>query len=176
VARVDQRWFDHAVQDTVLDTPVLLCPVEETIWSKAFVMERERFDGADIAHLIRGSGRAMDWQRVIERFGAHWRVLLSHLVMFGFIYPGERDIVPAWVMNKLTDWLRKETTGEPAADRVCHGTLLSRAQYLVDIESWGYEDARTALDLIPREDIDHWTEAIANEKPTPATRPMFRCE
>jgi hypothetical protein len=27
---------------------VKLMPVEESIWTKAFIMERERFDGADI--------------------------------------------------------------------------------------------------------------------------------
>ena len=26
--------------------------------------------------------------------------------------------------------------------KVCQGTLLSRAQYLVDVDEWGYEDAR----------------------------------
>jgi len=54
-------------------------------------MERERFDGGDIAHLIRGSGRDLDWQRLLNRFGPHWRVLFSHLVMFGFCYPSERE-------------------------------------------------------------------------------------
>jgi hypothetical protein len=29
------------------DVPVIFCPPEEMIWSKAFVMERERYDGAD---------------------------------------------------------------------------------------------------------------------------------
>src|SRR5262245_57801680 len=53
VARVDDGWFEHAIQGQVFDIDVLLCPVEETIWSKAFVLERERFDGGDIAHLIR---------------------------------------------------------------------------------------------------------------------------
>jgi hypothetical protein len=59
--------------------------VEETIWSKAFVMERERYDGADIAHLLRASAERLDWHRLLERFDAHWPVLLSHLILFGFI-------------------------------------------------------------------------------------------
>ena len=40
-------------QDLVLDKEVKLCPPEEIIWSKSFIMERERFDGADINHLLR---------------------------------------------------------------------------------------------------------------------------
>jgi hypothetical protein len=176
VARVDDGWFEHAIEGRVLDTPVLLCPVEETIWSKAFVMERERFDGADIAHLLRGSGRNIQWRRLLDRFGPHWRVLLSHLVMFGFIYPGERDIIPAWVLAELMSRLREETVTPPNRQRICHGTILSRAQYLVDIEHWGYEDARISAGLMGQADIDIWTDAIATEQPTPAVRPTFRSE
>ena len=121
----------------LLGIPVRLCPPEEIIWSKAYVMERERFDGADIAHLIRKSGRDFDWHRLLRRFGAHWRVLLVHLVMFGFVYPGERDIVPAWVIHELSDRLRREAEEPPPAEKVCQGTLLSREQYLVDIGDVG---------------------------------------
>jgi hypothetical protein len=44
---------------------------------------------------------------------------------------------------------------------VCNGTLLSREQYLHDLERWGYEDPR----LIPEgrmtpEEIEAWTTAI----------------
>jgi hypothetical protein len=176
VARVDDGWFVHAVEGRVFDTLVLLCPVEETIWSKAFVMERERFDGADIAHLIRGSGRDIKWQRLLDRFGPHWRVLLSHLVMFGFIYPSERDTIPAWVLDELMNRLRQETVTPPPQERICRGTIISRAQYLVDIEHWGYEDARVAAGHMEQADIGLWTDAIATEQPTPASRPTFRSE
>jgi len=46
-----------------------LTPVEEMLWSKAFVMERHRYDGADIAHLIRARGEHFDWNRLLQRFG-----------------------------------------------------------------------------------------------------------
>jgi hypothetical protein len=161
IAEVDDAWFEHAVEGEVLGQPVLICPVEETIWSKAFIMERERFDGADIAHLIRTGSGAMDWQRLLERFNPHWRLLFSHLVLFGFVYPDHHNLVPRWLMDTLIDRLRGEMEAAPAADHVCQGTLLSRAQYLPDIERWGYRDAR----LLPpgtmtAEDAESWTEAI----------------
>jgi hypothetical protein len=173
VARVDDGWFEHALPGRVVDCDILLCPVEETIWSKSFVMERERFDGGDIAHLIRGAGKVLSWRRLLERFGTHWRVLFSHLVMFGFVYPGERDTIAAWVLDELMCRLRSEMVSGAGADRVCQGTLISRAQYLVDIERWGYADARRVEGRMEQADIDHWTEAIATEHPTPATRPVF---
>src|SRR6185295_2012910 len=52
VARVDDLWFENAVEGKVLDLPVKLVPAEEMIWSKSFIMERERFDGADVAHVL----------------------------------------------------------------------------------------------------------------------------
>lgn len=56
VARVDEEWFGHATRGEALGHAVWTCPVEETIWSKAFIMERERYDGADIAHLVHARG------------------------------------------------------------------------------------------------------------------------
>lgn len=132
VAEVDDEWFDYATEAEVLDIPVKISPVEEMIWSKAFIMEKERFDGADIAHLVRSRGPELDWRRLLRRFGSHWRVLLAHLSLFGFVYPGHRDLVPMWVMDDLIERLRQETHTPPSESGVCFGTLLSREQYLMD--------------------------------------------
>jgi hypothetical protein len=159
VAQVDELWFEHGVEDVVLEVPVRLVPVEEMLWSKGFVMERERFDGADIHHLLRARADQLDWKRLLWRYGPHARVLLSHLVLFGFVYPSERDRVPAWVLEELIERLRQEIQTPPPAEPVCQGTLLSRSQYLADLER-GYLDAR----LPPRgrmsaDDVRWWTEA-----------------
>ena len=101
VARVDDLWFEHAPQTNVLGVIVRLSPVEEMIWSKAFIQERERFDGADVLHLLRETGPSLDWPRLLMRFGDYWRVLLSHLILFGFAYPDRRQNIPSWVMDEL---------------------------------------------------------------------------
>ena len=77
VAKVDDLWFEHAVKTNVLGVIVRLSPAEEMIWSKAFIQERERFDGADVVHLLRETGPSLDWPRLLMRFGDHWRVLLA---------------------------------------------------------------------------------------------------
>ena len=71
----------------ILEVPVHLVAAEEMIWSKAFVMERERYDGADITHILRKSGATLDWVRLLRRFDLHAALLLSHLVLFQFVYP-----------------------------------------------------------------------------------------
>jgi hypothetical protein len=165
-AVVDDAWFEHAVEDTVLGVPTRLCPVEEMIWSKAFIMERERYDGADIAHLLRARAESLDWRRLLHRFGTYWRILLSHLVLFGFIYPAERGRVPSRVMTELLRRLAVDYPETEPTAAVCCGTLLSRAQYLVDVETWGYQDARLGPDgTMTANEVAEWTAAI--EEPTP---------
>lgn len=164
VAQIDDEWFDHAKDAEVLGVRTKICPVEEMIWSKAFIMEKERFDGADIAHLLRSRGRQLDWLRLLRRFDPHWRILLTHLTLFGFVYPGHRDLVPAWVMDGLLERLRHEIHTPPSENGVCFGTLLSREQYLMDIEHWGCRDARLVpLGNMTAKETAIWTEAIQDK-------------
>jgi hypothetical protein len=154
---VDEGWFEHAVEGEVLGEPARLVPVEEMIWQKSYIMERERFDGADVLHLLRARGATLDWGRLLARFGPHWRILLSNLVLFGFVYPEEKDAIPPAVLSTLVDRLADRAV---ANGRLCQGTLLSRMQYLPDTAEWGYHDAR----LLPGgkmspEQIESWTAA-----------------
>jgi hypothetical protein len=173
VAVVDDLWFAHAVPGSVLGVPVRLCPPEEMIWSKAFIMERERYDGADVAHLILACGPHLDWRRLLRRFGRRWRVLLSHLILFGFIYPCDRAAVPEAVMSHLLRRLDRDRFWSAEDGRVCDGTLLSRQQYLLDINERGYADGR----LAPRgemstAEIAHWTSAISTSAGSVAAPPV----
>lgn len=157
LSQVDDAWFAHAAMGSVHGAEVRFCPAEEMIWSKAFIMERERFDGADVAHVLRARADSLDWNRLLERFGEHYRVLLSHLILFGFIYPGEREKIPGRVMGRLFERVRRENYGEKD---MCQGTLLSRQQYLTDIGPWELADARLEEHWMSHEDIAHWTAAI----------------
>ena len=136
---VDDAFFDNAVAAEVLGRGVRLCPVEEMIWTKAFVQSRDRFDGADIQHLVRARAQLLDWPRLRGRFRGHEQVLLGHLVLFSYIYPAEHDGVP----GELIDELLASARSQPETDqRICRGTFLSNDQYLFDVTVWGYKDAR----------------------------------
>jgi hypothetical protein len=70
--------------------------------------------------------------------------------------------VPAWVLDEL--W-RRTRAPEPLPRRMCRGTLISREQYLVDIEQWGAHDAREMPHgrMTPQQ-IRDWTDAIEKDK------------
>jgi hypothetical protein len=157
LCRVDDDWLGHAVDGQVIGRGAKLSPAEEIIWSKSFIMERNRFDGADIAHLLLARGRELDWARLLHRFSRNERVLLAHLVLFGFIYPSEKSVIPSWVMDELFGRVRGETT---SGDRVCRGTLLSWEQYLPDLKERGFDDARLQpRGPLTREEVERWTKA-----------------
>jgi hypothetical protein len=162
---VDEEWFAYAVAGELLEVPVRFSPPEEMIWQKAFIMERERYDGADVAHLIKSQHQTLDWHRLLRRFHGHSRVLLSHLILFGYIYPGERYLVPDWVQRELLRSIEQENGAASLDKAQCQGTLLSRSQYSIDVEEWGYQDARLAATPITPEQASDWSAAAAEEEP-----------
>ena len=150
LAKVDDLWFRHSVPGQVLGVETRLVPVEELIWSKAFMMDKYRFEGADVAHLLLVQAERINWDRLLWRFGRHWRVLLGHLLLFGYIYPEKQGLIPRALVDTLLVLLRREQE-ESAPESVdpdsalrpaCRGTLLSREQYRVDVDVWGFRDAR----------------------------------
>jgi hypothetical protein len=142
IAVVDDQWEARAVRANVLGRDALIAPAEEMIWQKAYIQERERFDGADIHHLLRCRGARLDWEHILRRFGDHWPVLLGHLLSFRFAFPSDKEQVPSWVMRELMGRVAGDEELPAARDRICRGTLLSRQQYLSEVNEHGYRDAR----------------------------------
>lgn len=163
VCPVDERWFEHAVHGKVLGLNLQLSPAEESIWQKCYILERDRCDVADVAHLIRHRGKNLDWHRLIERFGVYSRVLLAQLILFEFIYPGHRDAIPEWVMPHLLRQRQEEAIS--AVEKPCNGTLISATQYLRDVDVEGYQDARAQPHgSLSAEDIAIWTANFMHPK------------
>lgn len=158
VAVVDDEWFTYAKPAKVFGQECLVAPAEEVIWSKSFVCERERYDGADVNHLIRCAGEQFDWERLLRRFNRYWEVLLSHLMMYRFAYPSDRTTVPDWLMRELIGRTMATVREGDWSEKLCRGNLISRVNYSVDIGSWGYADGRRwdeherERELAPRRD------------------------
>ncbi len=101
VITVQREWIDRASNAEVLGVLVKVLAAEELIASKLFVTRRERFDGADIVHVIHGTGGKLDWNRILQLIGEHWMVLLWVLVLYQYIYPAHSEFVPRTLWNEL---------------------------------------------------------------------------
>jgi hypothetical protein len=136
---VDDEWFANAGEIDVHGYPSPLVPAEEQLWSKAFVQDRDRFDGADVNHLILRHGERLDWERLLRRFHTHERVLQAHVLLFEYAYPSECHRVPEWVRRRLIERLSHRPAPE---GRVCRGTNLAVRGYGIAVREWGFADGR----------------------------------
>ena len=137
---ITDDWFLGHETIQVYGAEAKITPPTELIWSKMFIQDRYRYDGADIAHVILKKHDEIDWPRLLRYMEPYWEVLLIHLLNFRFIYPTERDVVPRWLMEELTGRLRAQVALPAARVRVCRGRLFSPRDYLPDITEWGFAD------------------------------------
>ena len=82
---------------------------EELILSKLFVTRRERFDGADIVHVISGTHGQLDWDWLLQSVAEHWEVLYWMLLLFHYAYPAKVDYVPSRIWDDLMDRFQTAT-------------------------------------------------------------------
>jgi hypothetical protein len=140
VAPVTDEWFRERFVARIFGIPVHLLAPTELVWSKAFIMDRYKFDGNDIAHILLRMRHAIDWKRLMHHFDQHWEVLLMHVLRFRYIYPSERDSVPVWLMDELLARLADQRRLRASHKRVCRGRLFSRDDFEIDITQWGFAD------------------------------------
>lgn len=136
---VDDSWFLHNPTTEVLGVRVKLISPEDMIWCRAYIQARDRYDGADIHHMILRKGKDLDWKRLLNRIEIHWELLLAHLINFSFVYPSERDIIPKWLMKELLNRAQDQLDLPKPKDKTCRGPLLSHDQYEIDTEKWGFK-------------------------------------
>jgi hypothetical protein len=151
-AQVDEEWFTYARDHRILDFEVKLIPPEEMLWSKAFIMTRDRFDGADICHIFLHHADSFDWPRLVRRFGPNWRLLYFFFILFGYVYPTQRHLIPRDLMQEFAGRLRDEVGRRPqTAEPICFGPNLSATDYEIDIKEWGFIAPGTAPAAVPPE-------------------------
>lgn len=140
ICRVDDTWLQHAPEMEFVGCKVRMLPAEELIFCKLYVQNRERFDGADVNHVLLKQGKNLDWKRLMQRMDPHWHILLAQLVMFQFVYPSDfHDIIPRWVFDELMMRAQQQYDIPPAVERVCRGPIIDQTQYQIDIKDWDYK-------------------------------------
>lgn len=139
ICRVDDSWFEGALEGEAFGLKVKFIGPEELFWCKSYVQNRERYDGADLNHMILRYGDKLDWDRVWMRLEHHWQLLLGTFIDFQFVYPAERDHVPRELFEKLLDRARNQYDLPAAVQKVCRGPLVDNTQYSTDVKDWDYK-------------------------------------
>jgi hypothetical protein len=139
VLRVDKSWIDRSIPSTVLGVQTCVLAAEELIASKIFVTRRERFDGADVAHLIYAMRDVLDWQRIFSLIGDHWEMLLWSLIFYRYVYPRHANEVPRSVWHQLLEKFERDLM-DPKLDAPFRGSLIDENMFAIDVQEWGHEN------------------------------------
>jgi len=136
---VDRSWVERGRPFIAVGVPTRVLAPEELIASKLFVTRRERFDGADIVHVIHGTQGRIDWARILHLVGEHWEVLLWALVLFHYVYPANTDYVPRSLWDDLLGRLQREIAA-PNPKAMFRGSLIDENMFAIDVKEWGLDD------------------------------------
>ncbi len=140
---VNQSWIERSTPAEIFGVPVKVLGPEELIASKLFVTRRERFDGADIAHVFYGTKGKLDWEWLMQLVGEHWKLLLWHLVLFQYSYPANSDYVPREIWDDLLGRFRKEIE-YPDKNAEFRGSLIDPRMFAIDVDEWGQANLHEA--------------------------------
>jgi hypothetical protein len=101
-ARVDRRWVTRGPRFRTPDgISFHVLPPEELIWSKLYVMQRERCDWPDVLNIMYATARTLDWRHLIERVEDDLPLLRGVLTIFAWMCPAGLDSIPQDVRTKL---------------------------------------------------------------------------
>ena len=146
---VDKGWFDNARRALVLGMQCKVVGPEEIIASKSFVAARDRFDGADISWLIRATAHKLDWDRIEHLMREHWQVLLWQMLHFLYVFPSERHLLPAAMIDRLMRKMSTELHSDDYEPLICRGPMLDPRLYQAEIVVRGAADPRPRRNLVP---------------------------
>lgn len=136
---VDSSWIEHSLPFEVLGVPTRILAPEELLVSKLFVTRRERFDGADIAHIVYATRGELDWDRIVRLAGEHWEILLWSLLLFRYVYPGQSHYVPASLWQDLMGRISQAVLN-PDPQQPFRGSLIDDRMFAIDLQEWGLDN------------------------------------
>lgn len=140
ICRVQDSWYFVAPEAEFAGCKVRVLAAEELIFCKIYVQNRERFDGADVNHVLLKCGPSLDWKRLLQLLDPHWHLLLAQILIFQFVYPSEyRNTVPKWVFDELMRRAEEQYTLPAPLERICRGPIIDQTQYGVDVKLWNYK-------------------------------------
>jgi predicted nucleotidyltransferase len=139
IITVGDSWIEGSARTKVTGVQTRVLAAEELIASKMFVLFRERYDGADIAHIIHGTRGRLDWDRLLHLAGDHWELLLYAMLMFKYAYPSKTDFIPKEVWRTMLDRTRQDIE-HPNPKAEFRGSLLDERMFAIDVQEWGMKD------------------------------------
>jgi hypothetical protein len=101
-AQVDDIWFENAPTVNVHDEVVQIVPMEELLWTKLYVLQRDRCDWPDILNLLYDGIHHLDWKHLLNRLEDDLALLKAIIVVFSWLCPDRAQEIPSYVKDFLS--------------------------------------------------------------------------
>ena|SRR5436190_388327 len=122
-AQVDNSWLQRAPVLSIRGEKLSVIPVEELVWCKLYILQRDRCDWTDIFNVLYARGGRIDWKHLIRRLEDDAPLLHALLTVYGWLCPRSALQVPR------SFWRCRPT-------RVVDPHIASRRSKLLDSRGW----------------------------------------
>jgi hypothetical protein len=123
-AQVDLEWLLRGSLVDLGTERFRLIPVEEMIWSKLYVLQRDRCDWPDVFNLIHAAADRIDWDHLLNRVQSDAPLLYAALEIYCWLKPDSWLKFPVWLRGSIRH------PGEQ------NGGLTQRRANLLDARPW----------------------------------------
>ena len=117
-AQVDEQWFAHARPVVIRGQELKVVPLEEFLWCKLYIIQRDHCDWTDVLNLIYAVGPQIDWDRVLKRLEDDVPVLRAVLTLFGWLSPSRAAKLPQKLRDQLGLNEHREISPEEEETRI----------------------------------------------------------
>jgi len=100
-ARVDDHWLCAGPTIQLCGQTFRVIPAEELIWSKLYVLQRDRCDWPDIMNLLYATGHKLDWDHLLRRVGPDTPLVKAVLSVYSWVCPERASAVAGRVWDEL---------------------------------------------------------------------------
>jgi hypothetical protein len=100
-AQTDEDWFHNAPSASVRGEPLAIVPMEEFLWCKLYILQRDHCDWTDGFNLLFAVGPHINWARLLKRLDEDWPLLKGLLTVYGWLCPRQAKLLPQSLRKKL---------------------------------------------------------------------------
>jgi hypothetical protein len=100
-AQVDAQWFKRGRMITIRGEQLKIMPMEEFMWCKLYIMQRDHCDWTDLFNLLYANGTHLDWDHLLMRVEEDTPLLRALLEIFGWLCPAAAKKLPSILWKKM---------------------------------------------------------------------------
>ena len=116
-AQADEEWFARAPAANVRGEALAVVPMEEFLWCKLYIMQRDHCDWTDLFNLVYAVGQQLDWEHLLDRLEEDWPLLKGLLTVYVWLCPAQSRELPQSLREEL-DLPEPEITVEKKRDHI----------------------------------------------------------